>query len=62
MAVGLHFRLTVNFGLHAGVFSQWTLSYVPGIYRNNIPAEKKTPRIKGLQDWYLDFPSPKRMY
>ena len=62
LAAGPHFRLLVNFGLHAGVFSQWTLSYVPGIYRRNIPTEKQTPWIKGLQNLFLDFLSPKRIY
>lgn len=46
LAVGLHFRLIVNLGLHAWVLSQWTLSYMPGIYGNNTLTEKQTPRIK----------------
>ena len=50
-----------NFRLHAGSPSQWTSTFVPGVYRNGIPMENQTSRIKETQDLYLDSPMPKRI-
>ena len=32
-----------NIRLHAWSPSQWTLNFVPGVYRNGIPMENQTP-------------------
>ena len=39
-----------NIRLHAWSPSQWTLNFVPGVYRNGIPMENQTPnkRASGL--------------
>ena len=50
-----------NIRLHAWSPSQWTLNFVPGVYRSGIPMENQTPPIKELQDLYLDSPLPKRI-
>ena len=50
-----------NIRLHAWSPSQWTLNFVPSAYRNGIPMGNQTPRIKELQNLYLDSPLPKRI-
>ena len=50
-----------NIRLHAWSPSQWTLNFVPGVYRNGIPMGNQTPQIKEPQDLYLDSPLPKRI-
>ena len=47
---GLHLRPSVNIRLHDWSPSQWTLNFVPGVYRNGIPKENQTPdkRASGL--------------
>ena len=41
---------TANIRLHAWSPSQWTLNFVPSVYRNGIPMENQTPnkRASGL--------------
>ena len=51
----------VNIRLHTSSPSQWTLNFMPGVYRSGIPMENQTPRIKEPQDLYLDSPLPKRI-
>ena len=51
----------VNVRLHISSPSQWTLNFMPGVYRSGIPMENQTPRIKEPQDLYLDSPLPKRI-
>ena len=49
-----------NIRLHSWSPSQWTLNFVPGVYRNDIPMENQTPQIKEPQDLYLDSLLPKK--
>ena len=39
----------------------WTLSYMPSIYGNDIPAGKPGPQKEDPQGSYLDSPLPKRI-
>ena len=39
----------------------WTLSYMPSIYRNDIPAGKPAPLMEEPQGSYLDSLLPKRI-
>ena len=43
--MGLDFTLgqAANIRLHAWSPSQWTLNFVPSVYRNGIPMENQTP-------------------
>ena len=50
-----------NIRLHAWSPSQWTLNFVPCVYRSGIPMGNQTPRIKEPQDLYLDSSLPKRI-
>ena len=50
-----------NIRLHIWSPSQWTLNFVPSVYRNGIPMENQNPWIKEPQDFYLDSPLPKRI-
>ena len=59
---GLHLLgQAVNIRLHAWLPSQWTLNFVPSVYRSGIPMGNQTPRIKEPQDLYLDILLPKRI-
>ena len=51
----------VNIRLRAWSPSQWTLNFVPSVYRSGTPMENQTPWIKEAQDLYLDSPLPKRI-
>ena len=66
--MGLDFTLgqAANIRLHAWSPSQWTLNFVPSVYRSGIPMGNQTslpPRhqIKEAQDLYLDSQLPKRI-
>ena len=50
-----------NIRLHAWSPSQWTLSFVPSVYRDGIPMGNQTPWIKEPQDLYLGSLLPKRI-
>ena len=50
-----------NIRLHAWSPSQWTLNFVPSVYRSSRPMENQTPQVKEPRDLYLDSPLPKRM-
>ena len=50
-----------NIRLHTWSPSQWTLNFVPSVYRSGIPMENQTLRIKEPQGLYLDSLSPKRI-
>ena len=49
----------LNAGLHLG--PDWTLSYKPDIYGNNIQLENQDPQMEEPQGPYLDSPLPKRI-
>ena len=44
-------------GLHLG--PDWTLSYMPSIYGNDIPTGNQTPQMEDPLGLYLDSPLPK---
>ena len=41
----------VNIRLHTWPPSQWTLNFVPSVYRNGMPMENQTPGQKSLRTW-----------
>ena len=59
--LGSVFGQAANVRPHTRSPSQWTLNFVPGVYRSGIPMENQTPRMKEPQDLDLHSPLPKRI-